>query len=77
MNSPRFVAALAAHVLVGAALVCCGSSHQTSGVTNVQAPGEPGVAPSGQCLSRGTTCLTDNDCCSEWCANGHCATKSP
>jgi hypothetical protein len=77
MKSTQIISIVAGHVLFAAAIVCCGGSHQSSGVTDVQAPGTPGVAPDGQCLSRGTRCLADNDCCSEWCANGHCATKQP
>jgi hypothetical protein len=76
MKSSRLVSAVLAHVLVAAALLCCGGSNQTRGETNMQVPGSPGVPPKGQCLERGTECLTDNDCCSGWCANGVCARKT-
>jgi hypothetical protein len=76
MNQTRHVSALFAHVLVAAALVCCGSSHD-SGVTNMQAPNQPNVAPSSRCLSSGTDCVADNDCCSQWCVNGRCTRKQP
>jgi hypothetical protein len=29
------------------------------------------------CLERGSACVSSNDCCTEWCANGVCAQKSP
>ena len=80
MNSSRLVAAVVGHGLVAVSLlccVCCGCSTKSTGVTNVQAPEPKGFVPGGKCLSRGTDCVTDNDCCSEWCVNGRCATKSP
>jgi hypothetical protein len=77
MNSSRLVAAVVGHGLVAVALLCCGGSTKSSGVTNVQPPEPRGYVPGGQCLSRGTGCVTDKDCCSEWCANGRCTTKSP
>ena len=75
MKSSRLVSAVLAHVFVAGALLCCGGANQSEGVTNKQAPGTPGVPPHGLCLSKGTECLMDSDCCSEWCANGVCATK--
>jgi hypothetical protein len=77
MKSTRFVSAVLGHGLVAAALVCCGGSNPSTGVTNTQAPDTPGVAPGNQCLSRGAECLRNNDCCSEWCANGVCVPKHP
>lgn len=77
MKSTRIASAVLAHVLVAAVLVCCGGSDHSLGVTNAQAPGNPGVAVEGKCLSRGSMCLADNDCCTEWCANGVCVRKLP
>ncbi|HTB77003.1 MAG TPA: hypothetical protein VK762_27350 [Polyangiaceae bacterium] len=77
MKSTRLIPAVLGPLVVAAVLLCCGGSGQSSGVTNVQAPGTPGVAPGAQCLARGTECLTDNDCCSDWCASGVCARKQP
>jgi hypothetical protein len=68
--------------LLAAAIACGGSQQKSPGVTNMQ-PSEPQVAPTvapvheGRCLSRGTACSFDMDCCSQWCVNSYCATRQP
>jgi hypothetical protein len=76
MNSTRIISAVLAHLLFAAALVCCGSS-QGSGVTNAQPPNRTSVVPGGKCLSRGSDCVADSDCCTEWCVNSICTRKQP
>ena len=58
-------------------------------MTNVQPEGtdvvpyQQEIAPTqmpkreGQCLTRGEACTISNDCCSQWCVNKSCATRSP
>jgi hypothetical protein len=74
---PRLVVPAIAHVIAAVVVLglsaSCGSSEQR-GVTNAQ-PGTP-LAP-GQCLSKGTACTLNKDCCSQFCANGQCVTNQP
>jgi hypothetical protein len=95
MKSTRLVPAVIAHALflgVAAALLCCGSSNEEHGVTNMQPEssstnivplregpnaGQPNQRSENSCLARGTSCISSDDCCSLWCVNGHCAVRQP
>jgi hypothetical protein len=73
MPSIRTVSVVLGHALFLGVCVavsqCGGNNYKSPGVTNLQPP--------DRCLSRGTGCTVDNDCCSLWCPNGHCATRQP
>jgi hypothetical protein len=96
MKSTRLVPAVIAHALffgVAVTTLCCGSSNEEHGVTNMQPESSPtNIVPiregpgagdgtqersGGRCLERGTSCLSSDDCCSLWCVNGHCAIRQP
>jgi hypothetical protein len=75
MKSFRQVFGMTCAVLGLLALLRCGGSQQSPGVTNAQPAGT--VEKGGKCLSRGSSCSFDADCCSEWCANDRCAIRQP
>jgi hypothetical protein len=55
---------------------------EPTGVTNMQpksAQLSPTKAPirEGSCLSQDSSCSRNLECCSQWCANDHCATRKP
>ena len=76
-HTRRLVMPVIAHtvaaVLVLALSASYGGPGQT-GVTNKQPAS--GLAP-GQCLSHASACVANTDCCSQFCANGRCATQQP
>jgi hypothetical protein len=71
MDTLRRISSLLGPLAAVVTLACgvsCASSSQT-GSTSAQAP--------SKCLDKGSMCTLDNECCSEWCANGVCVRKSP
>jgi hypothetical protein len=95
MMSTRIVPAVIAHAVflgVAATVLCCGSSNEEHGVTNMQPEssptnivpiregpnaGQPNQRSASACLAKGTSCVSGDDCCSLWCADGHCAARQP
>ncbi len=72
----RGISAVVGHGLCVFAFLCCAcGSSQSSGVTNPQPQNSPNLAP-GACIQKGDACVHSHDCCSQWCANGMCATKT-
>lgn len=72
---PRMSRLIAAPVLLAMALACCANA-EGPGATQPP-PASQGTLSGGQCLTRGTRCVANRDCCTEWCANGACAMQSP
>jgi hypothetical protein len=83
----RTCAAAGALFGLGVLWACGGSQQESPGVTNVQEQGvdvtpEPEISPTkapvreGACMSHGEACEGALDCCSQWCVNGACATRS-
>jgi hypothetical protein len=48
-------------------ITACGATVESSTVHTTGA----------ECFSRGTKCMADADCCSNWCASGECSRREP
>ncbi len=70
----RAISSSIAWALLGLGFLACAWSGRvtSSGMTNAQPQGLPGVAPGNQCFSISSTCATSHDCCSQVCQNGYC-----
>jgi hypothetical protein len=56
-------------VFAAVAAACASSQQQSPGVASPQ--------KTDACLPRKATCTTNNDCCTQFCANGVCVQKEP
>jgi hypothetical protein len=83
MKSMRSIPALVGGLLLialplASSGMSCGGSQQNPGVTNTQPETtKPPPRSQDQCLMHGAQCTLNEECCTEWCANGVCATRQP